>query len=141
MSKVGLPYLPSTLVWTKISLDKYSSVYPTYLSRKFGHFGSKVCPLIHISIEYIEVLLISISSGRSFNKGSHYGWIQKRKNNENSFQTIAKTSSSSSYLGFTILLCKYGLPYLPTLPQKKLSKLFFWKKYGPKIPYLPIVWT
>ena len=67
MSKVGLPYLPSTLVWTKISLDKYSSVYPTYLSRKFGHFGSKVCPIIHISIEYIEVLLISISSGRSFN--------------------------------------------------------------------------
>ena len=56
-----------TRVWTKISFDKYSSVYPTYLSRKFGHFGSKVCPLIHISIEYIEVLLISISSGRSFN--------------------------------------------------------------------------
>merc|ERR1712240_944262 len=67
MSKVGLPYLPSTLVWTKISLDKYSPVYPTYLSRKFGHFGSKVCPLIHISIEYIQVLLVSISSGRSFN--------------------------------------------------------------------------
>ena len=33
------------LVWTKISLDKYSSVYPTYLSKKFGYFGIKVCPL------------------------------------------------------------------------------------------------
>ena len=43
MSKVGLPYLPCTLVWTKISLDKHSSVYPTYLSKKFGHFGNKVC--------------------------------------------------------------------------------------------------
>ena len=63
------------------------------------------------------------------------------RNNENSFKTIAKTSSSSSYLGFTILLCKYGLPYLPTLPQKNLSKLFFWKKFGSKIPYLPTVWT
>ena len=48
---------------------------------------------------------------------------------------------SSSYLGFTILLCKYGLPYLPTLPQKKLSKFFFWKKFVSKIPYLPTVWT
>ena len=43
MSKVGLPYLPSTLVWTKKGLDKYSSVYPTYLSKKFGRFVIKVC--------------------------------------------------------------------------------------------------
>ena len=43
MSKLGLSYLPRTLVWTKICLDKYSSVYPTYLSKKFGHFWIKVC--------------------------------------------------------------------------------------------------
>ena len=43
MSKLGLPYLPSTLVWTKISLDKYSIFYPTYLSNKFGHFENKGC--------------------------------------------------------------------------------------------------
>ena len=43
MSKTGLPYLPSTLVWTKKSLDKYPLVYPTYLSKKFGHFGIKSC--------------------------------------------------------------------------------------------------
>ena len=29
MSKLGLPYLPITLVWTKIRLDKYSSVHPS----------------------------------------------------------------------------------------------------------------
>ena len=46
--KLGPPYVPSSLVWTKKSLDKYSFVYPTYLSKKFGHFGIKVCPLIHI---------------------------------------------------------------------------------------------
>ena len=63
------------------------------------------------------------------------------KNNENSFQTIAKTSLLSSYLGFTILSFKYEHPYLPTLPQKNLSKLFFWKKFGSKTPYLPTVWT
>ena len=37
-SKLGLPYLPYTLVWTKICLDKYFIVYPTYLSTKFGHY-------------------------------------------------------------------------------------------------------
>ena len=37
MSKLGLPYEPSTLVWTKISLDyMYSIVQPTYLSSKFA---------------------------------------------------------------------------------------------------------
>ena len=42
MSKLGVPYLPCSLVWTKISLDKHSSIYPTYLPKKFGHFGTKV---------------------------------------------------------------------------------------------------
>ena len=28
MSKLGLPYLPGTQVWRKISLDNYSNVYP-----------------------------------------------------------------------------------------------------------------
>ena len=56
MSEVGLTYLPSTLVWTKISLDEYSSVYSTYLSKKFGHFGIKVCSWIHIYVEYTKVL-------------------------------------------------------------------------------------
>ena len=51
MSKMGLPYLPRTLVWTKISLDKYSPVYPTYLSKKFGHFGKKVCSYIYILLK------------------------------------------------------------------------------------------
>ena len=39
MSKLGLPYLPSSLVWTKISP---LIVYPTYLTLKFGHFRYKV---------------------------------------------------------------------------------------------------
>ena len=44
MSKMGLPYQPSTVEWTKISLDKYSPVYPTYLFKKFGHFEIKFGP-------------------------------------------------------------------------------------------------
>ena len=44
MSLLGLPYLPSRLVWTKKNLDKYTFVYPTYLSKKFGHFLFEVCP-------------------------------------------------------------------------------------------------
>ena len=46
MSKLGVPYLPCSLVWTKISFDKHSSVYPTYLPKKFGHFGTTVCSWI-----------------------------------------------------------------------------------------------
>ena len=38
ISKLGVPYLLSSLVWIKISLDKHSSVYPTYLTKKFGHY-------------------------------------------------------------------------------------------------------
>ena len=43
-------------------------------------------------------------------------------NNEYTFQTTAKTSSSSPYLEFIILLYKYGLPYLP---MKSLCPNFF----------------
>ena len=57
------------------------------------------------------------------------------------FETKAKTSLPSSYLGLTILLYKYGHPYLTYLPQKFLSKLFFGKKYGWEIPYLPTIRT
>ena len=46
MSKLNVPYLPCSLVWTNISLDKHSSVYPTYLPKNFGHFGTKVCSWI-----------------------------------------------------------------------------------------------
>ena len=49
MSKLGVLYLPFSLVWTKISLDKHSSVHPTYLPKKFGHFGIKVCSISNFS--------------------------------------------------------------------------------------------
>ena len=38
------------------------------------------------------------------------------------------------YLGFTILLYKYGHPHLTYLPQKFLSKLFFGKSMAQKYP-------
>ena len=61
---------------------------------------------------------------------------------KNYFQTKAITSLPSPYLGLTILLYnKYGHPYLTYLPQNFLSKLFFWKKYGSEISYLPMIWT
>ena len=72
MSKLGLPYLPSTLVW-------------------------------------------------------YFDWLQIMKNNRNPFQTTAKTSPSSSYLGFTILICYHGLPIsYPT--TKDFVQTFFWGK-------------
>ena len=44
MSKLGLPYLPRSLVWTKKMWTSTPIVYPTYLSKKFGHFWIEVCP-------------------------------------------------------------------------------------------------
>ena len=35
MSKLGLPYLPRTLILTKINLERYSCFHPAYLSKKF----------------------------------------------------------------------------------------------------------
>ena len=43
MSKLGLPYLPTSLVWTKKVCTSTPIVYPTYLSKKFGHFWIEVC--------------------------------------------------------------------------------------------------
>ena len=40
----------------KKSLDKYSSVYPTYLPKKVGHFGFKVC-FISIVSEPIKIVV------------------------------------------------------------------------------------
>ena len=81
MFKIGLPYLPSILVWTKISLDKMMTL-----------------------------------------------------NNENPFQTTAKTSSSSSYLEITVLLYKYGHTYLPTFHKIFCPKIFFGKSMAGGYP-------
>ena len=37
--------------------------------------------------------------------------------------------------------CRYGHQYLTYLPWEFMSKLFFQKKCGSEIPYLPAVWT
>ena len=42
---------------------------------------------------------------------------------------------------FLLYFYRYGHQYLTYLPWKFLSKLYFWQKYGSKIPYLPTVWT
>ena len=40
MSKLGVPYLPSSLVWTKISLDKYSYCLPYLPIQKVWTFSN-----------------------------------------------------------------------------------------------------
>ena len=92
MSKFGVPYLPCSLVWTKISLDMHSSVYRTYLPKKFGHFGTKVWSCI---LAFDRNLITHSFWSPSFyawrnpprvieifwhwqklNQGSHWGWLQ-----------------------------------------------------------------
>ena len=55
-------------------------------------------------------------------------------NNENPFQTTAKTSSSSPYLEITILLYKYGLLYLPTYHKSLCPNFFFGKSMAGGYP-------
>ena len=40
MSKLGVPYLPSSLVWTKIGLDKYSYCLPYLPTQKGWTFSN-----------------------------------------------------------------------------------------------------
>ena len=86
MSKLGLPYLPSTLVWTKKSLDKYPLVDPTYLSKKFGHFGIKSCHFTLFSqvfnknffsksLHFSENRNPQIDEGSQFRLFRHGGWL------------------------------------------------------------------
>ena len=53
---------------------------------------------------------------------------------ENPYQTTAKTSSSSPYLEITILLCKYGHPYLPTYHKSFCPNFFFGKSMAGGYP-------
>ena len=71
-----------------------------------------------------EMTLVALDGGVS--PPSPPYWVTL-ENNENPYQTTAKTSSSSPYLEITILLYKYVHPYLPTYHKKFLCKLFFGK--------------
>ena len=66
MSKLGVPYLPSSLVWTKIGLDKYSYCLPNLPIQKVWTFWNLSVflnvhflifvriPLVNIQVEYYE---------------------------------------------------------------------------------------
>ena len=56
------------------------------------------------------------------------------KNNKQPFQTTPKKSSSSSYLGFTIILYKYGVPDLPTYHKRFCPNFFLGESMDPKYP-------
>ena len=109
-----LPYLPLQKVWT---FWKYSMLLNSYL---YGiYWGIMKIFIIWKALKLWLSLMMTL-------------------NDENPFQTTAKTSSSSPYLEITKLLYKYGLPYLPTY-HKSFVQTFFWKKYRWRIPYQPTV--
>ena len=90
-------YLPYTLMGRKISWDNNSSVYSTYLSKKFGHFGINL-----FKEAYKDKVRLSLSM---------------TSNIENPFQTTAKTFLPATYLGFTILL--FNRIFISDLPTSK----------------------
>ena len=98
-----LPYLPFQKVWT---FWKESLLLNLYLHGMY--WGIMKILIIR------EAFKLRLS-------------LRMTLNNENPFQTTAKTSSSSPYLEITILLYKYGLLYLPTY-HKSLCPNFFLEK-------------
>ena len=83
MSKLGLPYLPSRLIWTKISLDKYSYCLPYVPIQKVWKF-------LHWSL-YLNIYLLTCV--RILLVNNHVRYHQARKR-----------SLPSPYLGFCKLL-------------------------------------
>ena len=79
MSKLGLPYVHCTLVWTKEKFEQALFCLPyTYLDEKFGHLESKfaldlltswVCAHMTKNVLGVKFLF----SGRPLNQGSHWG--------------------------------------------------------------------
>ena len=60
MSKLGVPYLPSSLVWTKISLDKYSYCLPYLPIQKVWTFSNLSLFLNVHFLTLVRILLVDI---------------------------------------------------------------------------------
>ena len=118
MSKIGLPYLPSTLVWTKKSLDKYPLVYPTYLSKTFGHFGIKSC------LSFLHIFGFFSSNKARKRKYDKQTFIPKCPNFLE--RQVGQTRGYLSKLFFvhTRVLGRQGRPILDICP--KFRRFFFW---------------
>ena len=58
-SKLGLPYLPRSLVWTKKSLDKYSYCLPYLPIQKVWTFLNWRLPLNVYFLTFVRILLVN----------------------------------------------------------------------------------
>ena len=138
MSKLGVPYLPCSLVWTKMNLDKYSSVYPTYLPKKFGHFGPKVCYwILNFDRNLITFFLTSPLSQPK--KATDF--IREALKSRLS---LGMTSNKTYHFQTTTNHHRFIKVWtsIADLPNSKVFvQTFFLKKYGSEIPYLPKIWT
>ena len=59
MSELGLPYLPSSLVWTKKSLDKYSYCLPYLPIQKVWTFFNWSLSLNVYFLTFVRILLVN----------------------------------------------------------------------------------
>ena len=132
MSKIGLPYLPSTLVWTKKKFGQVSPCLPYLPFQKVWTFWNK-------KLLVIFTLFSQVFNKNFFSKSLHFSENRNPQIDEGSqFRLFRHGGSRPPY---QYQEYKYGHPYLTYLPQIFLSKLFFQKKFGSKVPYLPTVWT
>ena len=125
MSKLGLPYVPCTLIWTKkVWTSTLLSTLPTYpkswdiLELKFALFeGVKTSGRGKIPHFWGVKSLFRFFRGGLDN----FQWFQGGK------------AHLGAFLDFEYFY-KFGHPYLIYLPQKFLAKLFFGKSMAEKFP-------
>jgi len=133
MSKMGLPYLPRTLVWTKLSLDKYSPVYPTYLSKKLGHFEIKFAPKLISSSSsslYLEIIMLLYKYGHPYLPTYHKIFCPNfffGKSMAGGYPTYLQYGHMSklSYLFFIGPSPNQGVSWALSLAQLSLRLLYF----------------
>ena len=78
MSKLGLPYLPSSLVWTKKRLDKYSYCLPYLPIQKVWTFLNWS---LSLNVYFLTLVRILLGNNQdiirdTLNEGSPLGWLK-----------------------------------------------------------------
>ena len=124
MSKLGLPYLPSSLVWTKKSLDMYSYCLPYLPIQKVWTFLYRILSL-NIGYYWLIIMLDII-------RDTFKWWISL-------WRTIIPQSSRKKIPTITIFeilhtFISMDIHIWPTYPETFCPNFFFGKSMAQKYP-------
>ena len=134
MSELGLPYLPSSLVWTKKSLDKYSYCLPYLPIQKVWTFLNWSLSLNIYFLTFVRILLVN--NHAIYNQGHlkmkislGMTWNIKKSlpNHGKKIITITIFEILHTFIGMDIKIW-------PTYPENFCPNFFFGKSMAQKYP-------